>query len=223
MSGLELAPGPSRRSSSQSGRGRGSPGAGSNRSRAARQRRADVVCDYALGLSRTRSLLQRNAGNEVQLVIDDLLQLASDGQTELRALLTDMRASALTSGDLVRGLTNLAAICGLAMAWTFGSRSPTTRTCRQQSVRSWSSSRVKLCTTSSSTPVPVVLTSPSKLIARVVPDNRRPRSRFRSRGAAARPLRAPIDVGTRSGSWRHARAQQRGWRARECVSGFRCK
>jgi signal transduction histidine kinase len=66
---------------------------------------------YAITLSasRARSLLQRNASNEVQFVIDDLLQLASDGQTELRALLTDMRASAVTSGDLVSGLTNLAA------------------------------------------------------------------------------------------------------------------
>jgi signal transduction histidine kinase len=53
--------------------------------------------------------MQRNEGNQAQLVLADVLQLASGGQSELRALLTDMRASAGTSGDLESGLKTLTA------------------------------------------------------------------------------------------------------------------
>ena len=69
---------------------------------------------YAISLAavRAHSLIQTSDGNQVQLVIEDVLQLANSGQSELRALMTDMRASAATSGDLASGLRNLAAEVG---------------------------------------------------------------------------------------------------------------
>jgi signal transduction histidine kinase len=45
----------------------------------------------------------------VQRIIDDVLQLATGGQSELRALLTDIRSDQLSSRGLRAGLANLAA------------------------------------------------------------------------------------------------------------------
>jgi len=62
-----------------------------------------------LGASRAGSLLDQNDVAEVQRIIDDLLQLANAGQSELRALLTDIRSDRLTSGGLTAALENLTA------------------------------------------------------------------------------------------------------------------
>ena len=64
-----------------------------------------------LGLHISVPLLDQSLDEpaQVQVVIDDVLQLASGGQSELRALLTDMRASTRTSGDLDSGLKSLTA------------------------------------------------------------------------------------------------------------------
>jgi signal transduction histidine kinase len=62
-----------------------------------------------LGASRARSLLHQNGGPEVQRIIDDVLQLANAGQSELRALLTDIRSDPLASGGLTAALASLAA------------------------------------------------------------------------------------------------------------------
>jgi signal transduction histidine kinase len=66
---------------------------------------------YAITLGATRALthLQQNERTDVQRSIDDVLQLANTGQSELRALLTDIRANILTSGGLVGALEHLAA------------------------------------------------------------------------------------------------------------------
>ena len=61
-----------------------------------------------LAASRARSLSRRNQHAEIQHVIEDLLQLANDGQAELRALMTDMRPSQLTAEGLNAALTTLA-------------------------------------------------------------------------------------------------------------------
>jgi len=62
-----------------------------------------------LGASRAGNLLQQSEGTEVKRIIDDLLQLANAGQSELRALLTDIRSDRLTSGGLTAALENLTA------------------------------------------------------------------------------------------------------------------
>ena len=61
-----------------------------------------------LGAVRARSLLQLNEGTEVQRIIDAVLQLAGAGQSELRALLTDIRSDRLASGGLTAALESLA-------------------------------------------------------------------------------------------------------------------
>ena len=53
--------------------------------------------------------LQQNERTDVQRLIDDVLQLANTGQSELRALLTDIRSNRLTSAGLVCALEHLAA------------------------------------------------------------------------------------------------------------------
>jgi signal transduction histidine kinase len=58
---------------------------------------------------RARSLTQRNDVADVQRIIDDVLRLATAGQSELRALLTDLRSDRLTSAGLTAALANLAA------------------------------------------------------------------------------------------------------------------
>ncbi len=62
-----------------------------------------------LGAFRAGSLLDQNDVTELQRIIDDLLQLANAGQSELRALLTDIRSDRLTSGGLTAALENLTA------------------------------------------------------------------------------------------------------------------
>ena len=66
---------------------------------------------YAITLaaSRALTLLQQNERTDVQRRIDDVLQLANEAQSELRALLTDIRSNRLTSAGLVCALEHLAA------------------------------------------------------------------------------------------------------------------
>jgi signal transduction histidine kinase len=66
---------------------------------------------YAITLTASRALrfLEQNERNDVQELIDYVLQLASSGQSELRALLTDMQSDRLTSGGLTEGLESLVA------------------------------------------------------------------------------------------------------------------
>src|SRR5215831_3154246 len=65
---------------------------------------------YAITLtaSRARSLLKRNESAAVQHIIEDVLQLATTGQTELRALITDIRSDEQPSVGLADGLAQLA-------------------------------------------------------------------------------------------------------------------
>jgi signal transduction histidine kinase len=70
---------------------------------------AQTLYAIALCASRARSLLQQNAGTEVQRSIDDVLHLANAGQDELRGLLTTFRSDRHTSGGLTAPLANLAA------------------------------------------------------------------------------------------------------------------
>jgi two-component system, NarL family, sensor histidine kinase LiaS len=66
---------------------------------------------YAITLTASRAmrLLEQNEANEVQHMIDGVLHLANAGQSELRALLTNLRSDRRTSGGLTAGLTHLAA------------------------------------------------------------------------------------------------------------------
>jgi signal transduction histidine kinase len=66
---------------------------------------------YAITLTATRArgLLEQNQGDEAHRIIDDVLQLANAGQSELRALLTNLRSDRLTSGGLTVALAHLAA------------------------------------------------------------------------------------------------------------------
>src|SRR2546428_1971184 len=66
---------------------------------------------YAITLTASRALglLKQNEGNEVQHLIDDVLRLATAGQSELRALLTNIRSDRLPPGGLTAGLANLVA------------------------------------------------------------------------------------------------------------------
>jgi signal transduction histidine kinase len=69
---------------------------------------------YAITLAATRArkLLGRNESREAQGIIDDVLRLATSGQSELRALLTDIRSEQLTSEGLVDALERLVADVG---------------------------------------------------------------------------------------------------------------
>jgi signal transduction histidine kinase len=68
---------------------------------------------YAITLaaSRARGLLRQtqHGGVEVQPIVEEVLELATAGQSELRALLTNIRSDQLTSGGLIEGLGCLAA------------------------------------------------------------------------------------------------------------------
>jgi signal transduction histidine kinase len=66
---------------------------------------------YAITLtaSRARRLLELNGDYDVQRLIDDVLQLADAGQSELRALLANIRSDLLTSAGLTAALARLAA------------------------------------------------------------------------------------------------------------------
>ena len=61
-----------------------------------------------LGVCRARSFLQQNDGTEAQRIIEDVLQLANSGQSELRALLANIRSDQLTAGGLMGALEELA-------------------------------------------------------------------------------------------------------------------
>jgi signal transduction histidine kinase len=60
-----------------------------------------------LGASRALTHLQQDERTDVQRLIDDVLPLANAGQSELRALLTDIRSNRLTSAGLVGALEHL--------------------------------------------------------------------------------------------------------------------
>jgi signal transduction histidine kinase len=62
-----------------------------------------------LGASRARTLLQQIEASQVQELIDDVLELANVGQSELRALMTEMRSPQFVSGGLGAALAALAA------------------------------------------------------------------------------------------------------------------
>jgi len=62
-----------------------------------------------LGAVRARGLLEHSGNAELQRIVDDLLQLANEGQSELRALLSDIRSSRSASGGLRAALVNLSA------------------------------------------------------------------------------------------------------------------
>jgi signal transduction histidine kinase len=66
---------------------------------------------FAIVLSgvRASSLLQHGRATDAQRVIEDLLQLATAGQTELRSLLADMRPDGLTSAEFSAAVRQLAA------------------------------------------------------------------------------------------------------------------
>src|SRR5207245_10335960 len=57
-----------------------------------------------LGATRARMLVERNDAADAQRIIDDVLQLATAGQSELRALLRDLRSDRLTSAGLTTAL-----------------------------------------------------------------------------------------------------------------------
>jgi signal transduction histidine kinase len=65
---------------------------------------------YAITVTASRALrlLEQKDSNEIQHVIDDVLQLANAGQSELRAILTNMQLDPLPSGGLTAGLATLA-------------------------------------------------------------------------------------------------------------------
>jgi signal transduction histidine kinase len=98
-------------------------GAAGARQAAVQQERARIARElhdgvsqtlYAITLGASRALthLQQNQRTEVQRLIDDLLKLANTGQSELRALLTDIRSNRLTSAGLVCALEHLAVDTG---------------------------------------------------------------------------------------------------------------
>src|SRR5262249_51660604 len=66
---------------------------------------------YAIGLAASRALdsLEYAPPNEVEPSLQDILALANTGQSELRALLTDIRFDPLARGSFTAGLTNLVA------------------------------------------------------------------------------------------------------------------
>ena len=66
---------------------------------------------YAITLTASRALrlLEQKKGNDIQPIIDDVLELANAGQSELRAILTNINPGRLPSGGLTAGLAALAA------------------------------------------------------------------------------------------------------------------
>jgi signal transduction histidine kinase len=66
---------------------------------------------YAITLtaSRARKLLDQSEDHELRHMLDDVVQLANTGGSELRALVTNIRFERLTSGGLTAALANLAA------------------------------------------------------------------------------------------------------------------
>lgn len=69
---------------------------------------AQTLYAITLAASRARHLLRQDEGNAVHQIIDDVLRLATDGQSELRMLLANMRSDPVGAGGLAAGLANLA-------------------------------------------------------------------------------------------------------------------
>jgi signal transduction histidine kinase len=65
-----------------------------------------------IGTSRARSLLERNESRQAQGLINEVLRLANAGQSELRALMADIRSDQLAAGGLVAALEKLVADVG---------------------------------------------------------------------------------------------------------------
>jgi signal transduction histidine kinase len=65
---------------------------------------------YAVGLTASRALplLDQNDKNNVRQMLEDVLQLARTGQSELRMLVANIRSDPFTSGGLLEGLSHLA-------------------------------------------------------------------------------------------------------------------
>jgi signal transduction histidine kinase len=82
------------------------------RARIARELRDSVsqtLYAIALTAARARALLIRDEANDVHDIIDAVVQLANAGQSELRALLANIRSDPFASGGLITGLAQLAA------------------------------------------------------------------------------------------------------------------
>jgi signal transduction histidine kinase len=60
-----------------------------------------------LGATRACNLMGGSDANDVQRILEGVLQLASAGQSELRALMTELRTDGLTSAGLVAALESL--------------------------------------------------------------------------------------------------------------------
>lgn len=65
---------------------------------------------YAIGLSASRALrlIDENDKNKVRDVLEDVLQLAKTGQSEIRMLVANIRSDPFTSGGLLERLSHLA-------------------------------------------------------------------------------------------------------------------
>ena len=70
---------------------------------------AQTLYAIALTAARAREVLAQNEATDVQRAIDEVMQLANTGQSELRALLTNIRPGERESAGLCAGLTDLAA------------------------------------------------------------------------------------------------------------------
>jgi two-component sensor histidine kinase len=68
---------------------------------------AQTLYAISLGASRARTLLQRNDTDQGQSVIEEVMRLASAGQAEVRALLTDIRSDEPMFGGLAAALEKL--------------------------------------------------------------------------------------------------------------------
>jgi signal transduction histidine kinase len=73
---------------------------------------AQTLYAIALGAARALSLARRTPAREVEHALNELLQLADIGQSELRAALTNLHSDPTWSASLGSGLTNLARTVG---------------------------------------------------------------------------------------------------------------
>ena len=69
---------------------------------------------YAITVTASRALrlLEQKESREIQHIVDDVLQLAKAGQSELRAILANIQPDPLPSGGLTAGLATLAGSVG---------------------------------------------------------------------------------------------------------------
>ena len=82
------------------------------RARIARElhdRVSQTLYAITLAAAQARSLCEQTQGGEIQHALDGLLELANEGQSELRAMLTSMRSDWPSPGSLVNQLETLAA------------------------------------------------------------------------------------------------------------------